>query len=189
MNDPIEIAVANLSLEDQNIVWKHLQLSGEIEKILNIRTYLIKEFDVKKRMDVETKDTVIAYQYYLKYLFTNRTMNLIFSGVFPCHFRKQLTKLLKQELTNCDWDHTSIYYQWNYPIFVEKKKEYAYFNKNEWKLNKSPHMTELDIEIFNRYRIMLLTLFENTIQLVRSNKAIINEYDKICINFDKVCKV
>ncbi len=179
------------TVSNENTVSKHLKLSDAIDEVLIIRTHLINEFLTKKATPIiklvyinkfaqkEVPDVKITdehtEQYYLNYLLTGKKRNSD-RDTFPSHFRTSLKDLFISQLTNKKFSHITIYEEMPYLI---TSKKYLKFDKSEWLLDESINMTDNDKQILDKYKVRLVALFENVLQLIPSKRSIRNELKRI----------
>lgn len=170
-----------LSMQHQNLILKHLKLSGELTKWFDLRIYhLLNEFHEKKNISIIdsrigfTKD---VEKYYKKWVFHGKSCMSSFD-TFPSAFRSELEEVLfnESELIGYDnsFDRTDVYYS---RVLKPKHLTFSEFDKNEWSLDKSIHMTKHDLHIMEKYKTEFITFLNECVRIMKENNR---DKDKTC---------
>lgn len=162
-----------LKLDEQDILLKHVKLSGKIQKMINIRNHLIELFHANKGVKKKIKwhfsnDT--TQKYYKSFLFHGQN---VISGFdkFPSYFYDRLEEVLFKEMPenahekqiNLICVYYSNYFHRNCPLTL--------FDKEEWKVEKCSHMTEQDIKTLKKFIKELLDTLDECLFVLTNDRC------------------
>ena len=190
-----------LTPSESALLKKHCELSGNIRRLLTLRSFLVNEIH-EKRGTLKRKNYRIIpelEQPYRKILFGGRKHVSCFDR-FPCSFKGILDSLMFHEfeytkiekvILNASTDHfrlTDFYYNQN-DVPIKQLHDAFKFDEEEWSLNDATN----DIVTLHRFRDELLAYMRRVEEVLKETSAAFRKYHRTkrltteCKRYAKVC--
>lgn len=145
----------------------HLRLQGEIEQLLKINSFLIKQYHEKKCVHKGGKYHPIDKEcmYYHKYLYQGRKC-VASMDVFPfalCYLEDLMYRQIRHVGRNVEIRFIDVGLSW-----CEKPEHMRFgsFDENKYRLSDDKDVTFDDVEIFIEYRDRLLAYMQQVVDLL-----------------------
>lgn len=173
------LTLNELTNEHREIALKHLKLSGKLELLGKLRSFLIKEVhdkkSVKKRIKYKIQDPLVEH-YYNHYLFHGTEEICSFTESVYTKFASYLEELFRVETRRFEqrnkFNYTELYYN-----HYKKPDELKFddFDEEEWVLDAQIELSERDVQIFNNFKELYITTIDSLFTILMDNSKRLTE--------------